>query len=125
MAASGPGERQPTKIEVVGEINQPIQYANYAKVQITPYEAFITFARIDPATAIAEDGGEVATVVDAPAIARTALPRKSLWGLYRAIETQWEDRGEPVIEEDQQWLLTVAMAPRGRLPRRRPPRAGG
>lgn len=103
MAASGPGKRQPTKIEVVGEINQPIQYANYAKVQITPYEAFITFARIDPATAIAEDGGEVATVVDAPAIARIALPKEVIVGLYRAIETQCGKTGVSLSpKEDQQ-----------------------
>lgn len=100
MADSRPGEPRPTKIEVVGEINQPIQYANWAKVQITPFEAFITFARVDPATAIAEGGGEVATVVDAPAIARIALPKEVLVGLYRAIGTECNRAGLSLVSKE-------------------------
>ncbi|MEA3402670.1 MAG: hypothetical protein U9R79_15630 [Armatimonadota bacterium] len=77
-----------TEIQVVGEMNQPIVYANFAKVQLTPYEGMITFARIDPATAFAESGAEMADTVDAPAVARLALPHSVMQGLHKALGEQ-------------------------------------
>jgi hypothetical protein len=88
------GKRRGTRIEVVGEINQSIVYANFAKVLLTPYEGVITFARVDPATAAAQGDEETAAVVDAPAVARIALPHAVIAGLYRAIGAQVEKRPE-------------------------------
>ncbi|MGC9319430.1 MAG: hypothetical protein ACP5KN_15460 [Armatimonadota bacterium] len=98
------GSKQPgTRIEVVGELNQPITYANYAKVQLTPYEGMITFARIDPATAVGDVGEDTAATVDAPAVARFALPHVVIRGLYIAIQKQIERHPDLglAIEEGQ------------------------
>jgi hypothetical protein len=84
-----PGSRR-TRIDIVGEINTSISYANFAKVQVTPFEAIVTFARVDPATATGQvpGGTDVAETVDAPAVARIALPHKVLAALAKAIREQ-------------------------------------
>lgn len=84
------GKQRGTRIEIVGEMNQPITYANFAKIILTPWEGMITFARIDPATAAGDPEEETAAVVDAPAVARIALPHAVMSGLYRAIRKQVE-----------------------------------
>lgn len=100
MPKSAP-EDEGTRIEVVGEINTSIAYANFARVRSTPYEALITFARIDPATAAGRE--DVAETVDAPAVVRIALPHQVLVGLRRAIEGQMRRHPglyPPTTEED-------------------------
>jgi hypothetical protein len=96
---SGDSEVKRTRIEVVGEINQPLTYANFARVQMTPHEGIITFARIDPATASGE-AGETAETVDAPAVARIVLPHKVMAGLYNAIRIEDEKHGYVGIVSD-------------------------
>lgn len=89
---SDDSEVKRTRIEVVGQINQPLTYANFANVQTTPYEGIITFARIDPATA-SGDSGETAETVDAPAVARIVLSHKVMAELYNVIRTEDEKHG--------------------------------
>ncbi|MGI5819252.1 MAG: hypothetical protein ACOX9R_14280 [Armatimonadota bacterium] len=101
MSADRSEQQKHTRIEIVGQINQPIQYSNYAEVQITPLEALITFARVDPATAVSDSGDAVATSVDAPAVARIALPHQVIVGLYRAIRAQCERRGLEILDEEK------------------------
>ena len=86
-------EPKPTNITVVDEVDTRIAYANYAKVQVTPFEGFITFALIDPATALGGQG-EIAESVSAPAVARIALPLAVLQPLVDAISAQLEKKEE-------------------------------
>ena len=86
-------EPQPTSITLVDEVDARITYANYAKVQVTSFEGVITFALIDPATALGGQG-EIAETVSAPAVARIALPLAVLRPLVDAISAQLEKKGE-------------------------------
>jgi len=92
MSAAQP-ERQSTEIKIVGEINTTIMYANYARVAVTPLDAIITFACIDPATASpGQEGQDVAPTVDAPVVARIALPHAVLKALADLIHDTLADR---------------------------------
>ena len=86
-------EPQPTNIMIVDEVDTRITYANYAKVQVTPFEGVITFALIDPATARGSQD-EIAGTVSAPAVARIALPLAVLRPLVDAISAQLEKKEE-------------------------------
>jgi len=94
MSAVQP-EPEHTKIEIVGEINTSILYANFAKVIVTPFDAIITFACVDPATALGDEAADApASSVHAPAVARIALPHLVLEGLEKAIHDQIEKQAQ-------------------------------
>ncbi len=90
-------EREPTQIDIVGEINMGTIYANFARVTVTSLDAVITFAYVDPATVSPGQDGEEgpALTVDAPAVARIVLPHAVLEGLEKAIHAQSAKRRQP------------------------------
>ena len=74
-------------IQLAGEEDATVVYSNFAKVTITPLDAIITFAFLDPATMRSgdNDGGPS---VDARPVARVVLPHQMLAGFINALHTE-------------------------------------
>jgi hypothetical protein len=73
MSVGNPGEQR-LDVELVGQSEKAITYANYARVDVTPWEAVITFGLIDAATVKRVEGGDLSGSVQALATVRIALP---------------------------------------------------
>jgi len=74
---------------------RPIVYANHAMVDVSPFEAIISFGLMDAASALQTPTAEEEdTVVEAATVARIALPHRVFVALSEAMLQLIEERPE-------------------------------
>jgi len=94
MSQTTPAQRRYVT-QMLERSGKPVVYANQAMLDISPFEAIISFGMMDAAAAPQPRGGDEGdVVVEAATVARIALPHRVFVALSEAMVRMIEERPE-------------------------------